>query len=94
MFCAADAGLAVLQAHGHRIARTGRLRASEDRAVDLIHAIWEQASCSPLSKPLSESDGLSDAAREAVSGAVLDEYSDAASSAAAGIASALRADLR
>ena len=64
---AAQAGAQVLQTRVRRVAATGRLRVSEQRAVDLIRAAGSGAVMTLLSTPLDERDlGLVDAMYEAV----------------------------
>lgn len=64
---AAQAGLAVLRDRVHRIAEAGRLRVSEQRAVDLIHAAGTGAVLVLLSTPSEMRDlGLADTLFDAV----------------------------
>ncbi|MDH7794596.1 MULTISPECIES: TetR/AcrR family transcriptional regulator [unclassified Beijerinckia] len=91
----AAAGMAVLRERVRRVARTGRLRVSEERAVDLIHAMGTGTVLTLLEKAPNERAGLAEAARNAVFAAILDERSGpvAGASSVAGTASALRARL-
>ena len=64
---AAQSGKHVLGARVHRIALTGRLRVSEQRAVDLIHAAGTGAVLTLLSTPPDQRDpGLADDLFDAV----------------------------
>ncbi len=54
---AAQAGLEVLRSRVRRVASTGRLRVSEERAVDLIRAAGTGTVLTLLSKPAEELDG-------------------------------------
>ncbi|WP_246725556.1 TetR/AcrR family transcriptional regulator [Beijerinckia sp. L45] len=90
---AAQAGVSVLRERVRRVAQTGRLRVSEERAVDLLHAMGTGTVLALLQKPAGERDGLAETAREAVFAAILDEQSPAVPSGMAGMASALRAGL-
>jgi AcrR family transcriptional regulator len=69
---AARSGRQVLAARVRRVAATGRLRVSEQRAIDLIHAAGTGTIQTLLATPVAERDlGLSDAAFEAVLGQIL-----------------------
>ncbi|MBF6335481.1 TetR/AcrR family transcriptional regulator [Nocardia abscessus] len=69
---AAAAGLQVLRARVHRVAAAGRLRVSERRAVDLVHAAGTGAALALLSVPPRDRDlGLAEAMYEAVTHAIL-----------------------
>lgn len=69
---AADLGKEVLRSRVRRIAATGRLRVSEDRAIGLIHAAGTGTVLALLSTPPAERDpGLSGAMYEAVLRAIL-----------------------
>ncbi|MFE7742755.1 TetR/AcrR family transcriptional regulator [Nocardia sp. NPDC057455] len=69
---AAAAGLQVLRARVHRVAAAGRLRVSERRAVDLVHAAGTGAALALLSAPPQDRDlGLAEAMYEAVTHAIL-----------------------
>ncbi|MEO3868910.1 helix-turn-helix domain-containing protein [Nonomuraea sp. B12E4] len=64
---AAAAGLEILRARVRRIAAIGRLRVTERRAVELIHAAGTGAVLTLLSSPPQDRDlGLADAMYEAV----------------------------
>ena len=90
---AARAGLEVLARRVHRIARAGRLRVAEARAVDLVHAAGTGAVLTLLATPPEQRDlGLADALLEAVLRQVLTEaVDDVAQHAHVGPAVALRA---
>lgn len=77
---AAQAGREVLAARVHRLAATGRLRVSEHRAVDLIHAAGVGAIQTLLATPPHHRDpALADTLCDAVLGHILTETaSDAA----------------
>lgn len=90
---ALNAGMNVLREHVRRVARMGRLRVTEERAVDLIHAMGTGTVLTPLERRPEDRAGLSDAARDAVFAAVLREQSSFTDSGPAGAASALRARL-
>lgn len=90
---AAAAGMAVLRERVRRVAIDGRLRVTEERAVDLIHAAGTGTVLTLLEKRPEDRDGLADAAREAVFAAVLDEQPSFSNVGSAGAASALRARL-
>ncbi|MBB4911020.1 TetR/AcrR family transcriptional regulator [Actinophytocola algeriensis] len=69
---AADAGLAVLRGRVRRVAEAGRLRVTERRAVELIHAAGTGAVLTLLSAPPEARDpGLADAMYEAVARSIL-----------------------
>lgn len=69
---AAAAGVEILRARVHHVAATGRLRVSERRAVDLIHAAGTGAVLTLLSMPPHERDpGLADAMYDAVTQSIL-----------------------
>lgn len=87
---AAQAGLVVLRERVRRVARTGRLRVSEELAVGMIHAMGTGTVLALLQKPADEQDGLSQAGREAVFAAIIDEQSQPTNTGPAGLASALR----
>jgi AcrR family transcriptional regulator len=71
---AAQSGRHVLESRVHRIAVTGRLRVSEQRAVDLIQAAGIGAIQTLLSAPPEQRDpGLADAMLEAVLRQILTE---------------------
>ena len=89
---ATAAGLAVLARRVHRVARAGRLRVAEERAVDLIHACGTGTVLALITKPPEARDDLAAAAREAVMAAILDESHVEAGPTAA-MATGLRANL-
>lgn len=91
---AASAGLEILRDRVRRVARTGRLRVTEERAVDLLHAMGTGTVLTLLEKSIDQRTGLSDAARDAVFAAIISPYSQAVERGTVGAASALRADLR
>jgi AcrR family transcriptional regulator len=69
---AAAAGLEVLRARVHRVAATGRLRISERRAVELVHAAGTGAVLTLLAVPPGEREpGLADTMYQAVLHAIL-----------------------
>ena len=69
---AAAAGLEVLRRRVRNIARAGRLRTSEARAVALLHAAGTGTVLTLIGQPEGQRDaGLSGAAREAVLAAIL-----------------------
>jgi AcrR family transcriptional regulator len=91
---AAIAGLDVLRVRVGRIARAGRLRVPESRAVALIHAAGTGTVATLLALPESERDPeLPRAAREAVLAAVADTEVAAAGQGAAAFAVGLQAHL-
>ena len=91
---AAAAGLEVLRRHVRNIARAGRLRTSEDRAVALVHAAGVGTVLTLLSEPAERRDpGLPTAAREAVVAAITAESAAAAEPGPRGAAATLRASL-
>lgn len=70
---ATAAGIEVLRSRVRRIAAAGRLRVSEERAVQMIHAAGSGTILALLSVPAAERDsGLSDAMFEAVTSRILD----------------------
>ena len=89
---ATAAGLAVLARRVHRVARAGRLRISEERAIDLIHACGTGTVLALIAKPVDARDGLAIASREAVMAAILDEPRPETDATAA-MATGLRANL-
>lgn len=90
---AAAAGLAVLRERVRRVAAAGLLRTSEERAVDLIHAMGAGTIMALLDKPAAEREGLSEAAFEAVLSAVAIRNTAPVTGSAAAYASALRVEL-
>ncbi len=91
---AAASAFAILREHIHRVAAAGRLRVSEARAADLVHAAGSGTVFALLAQPVEERDpGLSQAAREAVIAAITSESPAVASPGPAAAAIALRAAL-
>lgn len=90
---AALAGLAVMRERVRKVARAGRLRVSEERAVDLLHSMGVGTILTLLPKSPEERVGLSEAAREAAFAAILDDVPAAIGAGPSGAASALRAQL-
>ena len=90
---ASTAGMAVLRERVRRVAQEGRLRVTEERAVDLIHAMATGTVLTLLGAQPEDREGLADAARDAVFAAVLREQPPLSDSGPAGAASALRARL-
>jgi AcrR family transcriptional regulator len=88
---AVEAGLAVLRAKVHRVAISGRLRASEERAVDLLHAAGIGTVFALFAKPPETRAGMANAARDAVFGAILDAAAPPANAGIVRLASTLRA---
>ena len=91
---AAAAAFEFLRAHIRRLAVAGRLRLSEERAVQLVHACGCGTVLTLLEMPEEHRDwGLSKAAREAVVAAITTENSVLQSPGFASAAIALRAAL-
>ncbi len=90
---AAAAGMVVLRDRVRCVALAGRLRVTEERAVDLIHAVGTGTVLTLLEKPAVDREGLSAAAWAAVSTAVIDVPLPTQEPGNAGAASALRAGL-
>lgn len=91
---ATTAGLEVLKRRLHNLARAGRLRVSEERALALTHSVGVGTVLTLLHEPVERRDpGLSETAREAVIAAITREASAPADSSARGAAAALRASL-
>ncbi len=89
---AARSGRQVLQSRVHRVAVTGRLRVSEQRAVDLIQAAGTGVIQTLLSTPPEQRDpGLSRAMFEAVLGQILTDPPERAEGGSAATAVAFRA---
>lgn len=89
---AAAAGLAVLRARVHHIAEIGRLRVTERRAVELIHAAGTGTVLTLLSVPPEHRDlGLADAMFEAVTRSILTDAPTLPTGGAAEAAVAFRA---
>lgn len=74
---AAASGRRVLESRVHRVALSGRLRVSEQRAVDLIHAAGTGAVLTLLSAPPERRPGLADDLFTAVLGRILADAPDA-----------------
>ena len=88
------AGMEVLRRRVRSIAQAGRLRMSEERAINLLHSVGTGTVLSLLSTPVDRRDpGLSDIAREAVLSAITGEAVATAKSGPSGAAAALRASL-
>ena len=91
---AVTACAAVLAAHIRRIAEAGRLRVSEERAVNLVHAVGNGTTLALIATPADRRDpALSAMAREAVIAAITTDTPAATSPGPAGAAIALRATL-
>lgn len=89
---AAQAGKHVLEARVHRLALAGRLRVSEQRAVNLIQAAGTGAVLTLLAVPLENRDpGLPDAIYEAVVHQILTDTPDRIDSGPIATAVAFRA---
>ncbi len=89
---ATQAGLAVLRVRVRRVAQAGRLRVTEEHAVDLIHACGAGTVLTLFGKHAAERGSIAAAAREAVMAAILDETRVKAAGVLA-MASGLRASL-
>lgn len=89
---AAVAGLAVLRDRIHAIALAGRLTVSEERAVDLCHAMAKGTVLEMLGRAPEARRGMAEAARDAVLGAILKDAPVKDSGVAAAV-STLRAHL-
>ena len=88
------AGLEVLRRRVNRIARGGRLRVSEDRAVSLLRAMGNGTVLTLLNEPAQGRDaGLSETAREAFIAAVVTDAGAIDAKAPSTAAIALRAAL-
>ena len=88
---AALAGMTVLRSRVRRVASTGRLRVSEQRAVDLIRAAGTGAVLTLLSAtPETRDPGLSDSMYEAVLREILRDAADVSESGPIAAAVALR----
>ncbi|MEU6388343.1 TetR/AcrR family transcriptional regulator [Streptomyces sp. NPDC046939] len=91
---AAVAGYEVLATHIRRIAEAGRLRVTEERAAQLVHAAGSGATLALLAQPAEQRDReVSALAREAVIAAITTDAPAAQAPGAAGAAVALRAAL-
>jgi AcrR family transcriptional regulator len=89
---AAAAGLEVLRARVRRIAAVGRLRVTERRAVELIHAAGTGAVLTLLSMPPEDQDlGLADAMYEAVMRSILTDMPTLPPDSTTAVAVAFRA---
>lgn len=88
-----DAGLAVLRQRVRRVAASGRLRVSEERAVDLISAMGNGVIMALLQKPTEAHGDLSARARALVFDAILDEQAPVIETSNAQTAATLRAHL-
>jgi AcrR family transcriptional regulator len=90
----AAAGTAILQARVHRVAEAGRLRVTERRAVDLIHAVGTGVVFTLIDQAESERDDtLADTAWESVCATILTDASTAAITGPGAAAVTLRAAL-
>lgn len=77
---------------GHRIAEAGRLRVSEERAAQLVHAAGTGTTLTLIAQPEDRRDlGLSAAAREAVIAAIT---TDAPAGDAGPVSAAVRTSRR
>ncbi|WP_322032134.1 TetR/AcrR family transcriptional regulator [Paraburkholderia sp. J76] len=90
---ASAAGHEVLRQRIRCIARAGRLRVSEERAVDLIRATGTGVTLTLLQMPPSERKGVSEAARDAVFAAILSDPVQPSPTGLVAVASTLRASL-
>lgn len=89
---AVQAGKQVLESRVHRVAAAGRLRVSEQRAVDLIHAAGTGTVLTILSTPPEQRDHrLADDMYEAVLRQILTDASEPAEDAAMATAVTFRA---
>jgi AcrR family transcriptional regulator len=89
---AAQSGMRVLESRVHRVAATGRLRISERRAVELIHAAGTGTITTILATPIEERDpGLADEMLEAVLRQILTDAPAPARSSAMAATVAFRA---
>ncbi len=89
---AAQSGKHVLESRVHRIAVTGRLRVSEQRAIDLIHAGGTGTVLTILSTPPEQRDpGLAEDMYEAVLRQILTDAPERAKNGSMATAVALRA---
>ena len=91
---AAAAGIGMLQARVHRVAEAGRLRVTERRAADLIHAAGTGVVFTLIDQAEDERDEtLADTAWESVCATILTDASTAAITGPAAAAVTLRAAL-
>ncbi len=89
---AAAAGLDVLRARVHRVAAAGRLRVTERRAVELIHAAGTGAVLTLLSAPPEDRHlDLADAMYEAVMRSIITDAPTLPADGATAVAVAIRA---
>lgn len=92
---AAQAGIQLLAERVHRVALTGRLRVSEEHAVELIHAAGTGAILTILARPVAKRDRrLADTMLDAVLHQILAQADDSRGAAARSISAqavALRA---
>ena len=89
---AAEAGRRVLESRVHRVAATGRLRVSEQRAVDLVHAAGMGTIQALLSTPAEQRDrGLAAGMYDAVLRQILTDAPGATENGPLAAAVALRA---
>lgn len=88
---AALAGKAVLRERVRAIARAGRLRLSEERAVDLMHAIGVGTVLALIEKRADKTEGLAEAAWEILAAEILAGEAAVPDVQASVLASALRA---
>jgi AcrR family transcriptional regulator len=90
----AAAGTGILQARVHQVAEAGRLRVSERRAANLIHAVGTGVVFALIDQAEDERDDtLADTAWESVCAAILTDASTAAVPGPAAAAVTLRAAL-
>ena len=91
---AAAAGLNVLRQRVRNIALAGRLRVSEERAINLLHSVGTGTVLTLLRQPKEQRDqGLSATAREAVVAAITGEATAPADHGPSGAAATLKASL-
>ncbi|ATB33603.1 hypothetical protein [Melittangium boletus] len=91
---AVSAGDDVLRRRIRNIARAGRLRVSEERALSLVSAMGTGAVLTLLRQPEGQRDlGLADAAREAAVAAITSEAATPANADVRAVATALRASM-
>ncbi|MBE7158150.1 MAG: TetR/AcrR family transcriptional regulator [Rhodospirillales bacterium] len=88
-----EAALVGLRERVRLIARAGRLKVSEERAVSLIHVVSTGTVMILRSTPPEQRAGLAEAAREGVLSLVLNEKPSRINHAPSGLASALRTHL-
>ncbi|RSM67968.1 TetR/AcrR family transcriptional regulator [Kibdelosporangium aridum] len=89
---AAAAGLEVLRARVHRVAAAGRLRVTERRAIELIHAAGTGTVLALLSVPPQDRDlGLADAMYEAMMRSILTDAPTLPADSPTAVAVAFRA---